>query len=334
MSSFAARTARISIGRRSAFDNRMERRPMTRLFVFVQKAAPAALLSLAAAGCGGLTDRVPSVEQARESIAAVSREPLAARVAAEELEAARDALASADEAYEEREPLQLIEHRAYVAQRYADISQELVSEAQARQEAERAEVERNRIIAEARTREAEAAQRAAAEAARELDVQARAVEERSRAAEAAEERALALESELEQLEARDTDRGLVLTLGDVLFDTGEASLKAGAVTTIDRLAQFMRDYPERSVRIEGHTDSIGSDETNQQLSERRAMAVRDALLARNVDAARIVTVGYGEARPIAGNDTAGGRQQNRRIEVVVSDDQSPLGGDAPPAGVR
>jgi outer membrane protein OmpA-like peptidoglycan-associated protein len=301
--------------------------------VSVHKAAPIALLSLAA-GCGGLPDRVETVEQARASIAAVSQEPLAGRVAAEELEAARDALASAEEAYEEREPLQLIEHRAYVAQRYADISRELVSEARARQEAERSEAERNRIIAEARTREAEAAQRAAADATRELDIQARAIEERSRAAEAAEQRARDLESELEQLEARDTDRGLVLTLGDVLFDTGQASLKPGAVTTIDRLAQFMRDYPERSVRIEGHTDSMGGDDANQQLSERRAMAVRDALVARNVDAARIVTIGYGEAQPIASNDSAGGRQQNRRIEVVVSDEQGAFGGDAPRAGAR
>jgi outer membrane protein OmpA-like peptidoglycan-associated protein len=98
-------------------------------------------------------------------------------------------------------------------------------------------------------------------------------------------------------------------------------LLVGALTTIDRLAQFMRDYPERSVRIEGHTDSAGDDQANQQLSERRAAAVRDALVARGIDAARIETAGYGEARPIAGNDTPGGRQQNRRIEVVVSDEQ-------------
>jgi outer membrane protein OmpA-like peptidoglycan-associated protein len=304
---------------------------MTRLGI--RPAAPVALLSVAAAACGGLPDRVESVEQARESIAAVSQEPLAWRVSAEQLDAAREALASAEEAYEEREPLQLIEHRAYVAQRYADISRELVSEAQAREEAELAEAERNRIIAEARTRDAEAAQRAAAEANRELDVQARAIEEQTRAVEAAEQRARQLERELEELEARDTDRGLVLTLGDVLFDTGQASLKPGAVTTIDRLAQFMRDYPERSVRIEGHTDSMGSDETNQRLSEQRALAVRNDLMARNIDAARIVTVGYGEARPIAGNDTPGGRQQNRRVEVVVSDEQGAFG-VAPRAGVQ
>jgi OmpA-OmpF porin, OOP family len=278
---------------------------------------PLAVLALAA--CSSLPERIESVEQARESIAALEREPLAGRVAAKEIAAGREALAAADDGYEHRAPLTLIEHNAYLAQRYADISNELVAEARAREEVERGEAERNRIIADARSREAEAAAREAEIATRELEVQARATEEQTRAAAAAEERSRDLERELEELEARDTDRGLVLTLGDVLFDTGTATLKPGAATTIDRLAQFMRDYPERSVRIEGHTDSAGSEETNQSLSERRAQAVREALLARGLPAERIATLGYGEARPIAGNDSAGGRQQNRRVEIVLSD---------------
>jgi outer membrane protein OmpA-like peptidoglycan-associated protein len=286
---------------------------------------PLAVLALAA--CSRLPDRIESVEQARESIASLEREPLAGRVAAREIAAGREALAAADDAYEERAPLTLIEHNAYLAQRYADISNEIVAEARAREEIERGEAGRNRIIAEARSREAEAAVREAEIAARELEVQARAAEEQARAAEAAEDRSLELERELEQLETRDTDRGLVLTLGDVLFDTGAATLKPGAATTIDRLAQFMRDYPERSVRIEGHTDSAGSDETNQSLSERRAQAVRDALLERGLAAERIATLGYGEARPIAGNDSAGGRQQNRRVEIVLSDAQGAFADD-------
>jgi len=295
----------------------MEERAVRRPILGI--AGTVALIAMTAAGCSGLPERVESVEQARQSINEVAREPLAGRVAAEEIQAARQALASADAAYEEGEPLTLIEHRAYVAQRYADISHELVSEAQAREEVQRGEVERNRIVAESREREAEAARRAAEEARRELDVQARAAEEQALAAQAAEERARGLQRELEELEARDTDRGLVLTLGDVLFDTGQSELQPGAMTTIDRLAQFMDDYPERSVRIEGHTDSAGSDETNQQLSERRAFAVRDALLARGVEASRVEAVGYGETRPIASNDSPGGRLQNRRIEIVLSD---------------
>ena len=159
----------------------------------IRTAAPAALLmSIAAAGCSNLPERIDSVEQARESIDEVTREPLAGRVAGEELAAARDALASADAAFEEGEPIELIEHRAYVAQRYADISRELVSEAQAREDVERVEAERNRIIAESRAREAEAAQLAAAEAVREADVQARAADEQARAAESAPERARGL----------------------------------------------------------------------------------------------------------------------------------------------
>jgi outer membrane protein OmpA-like peptidoglycan-associated protein len=292
----------------------------------IKATLPLSLIAALAAGCGGLPDRVEVVEQARESIADVSREPLAGRVAAQQLQAARDALAAADEAYEEGEPIQLIEHRAYVAQRYADISRELVSEATAREEVERGEAERNRIIAEARAREAASAQQAAAAASREVELQARAADEQARAAQAAEERARQLESELEQLEARNTDRGLVLTLGDVLFDTGQSTLKPGAMTTVDRLAQFMRDYPERSVRIEGHTDSVGSDTINQPLSERRAMAVRDALASRGIESTRIEAVGYGAARPVATNDTAAGRQQNRRIEVVISGEQGEFAG--------
>ncbi len=288
-------------------------------------AVSAAVLTLCA--CGGMPDRVDSVEQARQSINTVSAEPLAGQVAAEELAQAREALASADAALEEREPLPLIEHRAYVAQRYADISGALVAEAQARQEVERSEAERNRIIAEAREREAAIAEREARAATRELDVQARAADEQARAAQAAEERATQLETELEQLEAENTDRGIVLTLGDVLFDTAQAGLKPGATTTVDRLAQFMRDYPERSVRIEGHTDSAGSDEANQSLSERRAAAVRDALVSRGIEADRVTTVGMGEARPVATNDTPAGRQQNRRVEVVVSDEAGSFADD-------
>jgi outer membrane protein OmpA-like peptidoglycan-associated protein len=122
-------------------------------------------------------------------------------------------------------------------------------------------------------------------------------------------------------ETRDVDRGVVLTLGDVVFDAGKASLQPSAMTAIDRLAQLLGVYPERSVRIEGHTDSLGDDAANQLLSERRAAAVRDALLARGVAAARVEAVGYGETRPIADNRTENGRQNNRRIEIVLSDER-------------
>lgn len=282
-------------------------------------------IALTIAACGGLPERIDTLEQARSDVRELEREPLAARVASEETAAAREALAAADEAYEEDEELPVIEHHAYVAQRYADIANELVAEASAREDVENAQAERNRLIAEAREREAEQAEREAARAQRELQAQSQALDEQAqradqqaRAAAAAEQRNQELQRELEQLQAESTDRGIVLTLGDVLFDTGQAALKPGAAQTMDRLAQFMRDYPERSVRIEGYTDSVGSETVNQRLSEQRADAVRSALIERGLPSERIATVGYGESLPVASNDTSGGRQLNRRVEIVVS----------------
>ena len=109
----------------------------------------------------------------------------------------------------------------------------------------------------------------------------------------------------------------MLTLGDVLFDTGQATLKPGAVNEVVRLAQFLDENPGRSVRIEGHTDSTGSLTTNLVLSQRRAEAVADTLAAAGVPRGRIVATGLGPDFPVASNDTAAGRQQNRRVEVVI-----------------
>jgi outer membrane protein OmpA-like peptidoglycan-associated protein len=122
--------------------------------------------------------------------------------------------------------------------------------------------------------------------------------------------------------AQPADDGLVLTLGDVVFDAGKATLQSSAMTAIDRLAQLLSVYPERTVRIEGHTDSVGDAAANQALSERRAAAVRDALLARGVDAARVEAIGFGATHPVAANRTESGRQKNRRIDIVLSGEQS------------
>lgn len=128
-----------------------------------------------------------------------------------------------------------------------------------------------------------------------------------------------LEQQLRDLQAQRTERGIVMSLGDVLFATGSAQLTAGAQSRLDRLAQFLQQYPDRTLRIEGYTDSTGSSATNLRLSEARAMAVRDALTERGVNPSRIVAQGMGEAQPIASNSTESGRQQNRRVEVVISD---------------
>jgi len=151
-----------------------------------------------------------------------------------------------------------------------------------------------RLAAEARVREAEAQARAAEQA-----------------------KGAALAKELASLRAQQTDRGLVLTIGDVLFEAGKTSVGPGAQRSIDKLAEFLKTYPKRNVLIEGHSDSLGNEEFNLKLSQQRADAVRDLLVARGITSQRIRTKGYGARFPIVDNDTSVGRQQNRRVEVLV-----------------
>ena len=138
------------------------------------------------------------------------------------------------------------------------------------------------------------------------------------------ERNRQLEARLKELNARPTPRGLVVTLGDVLFDVDRAALRPGGQRLVQQLAAVLNEFPQRNALIEGHTDSSGSDAHNQTLSTQRADAVRSALLQQGIAGARISARGYGESTPVSGNDTAAGRQMNRRVEIVLSDDNGQL----------
>ena len=135
----------------------------------------------------------------------------------------------------------------------------------------------------------------------------------------AEANNMRLQQELAALQAEKTDRGMVMTLGDVLFETGKADLMPGAMNTINRLAQFMKQYPDKKLQIEGHTDSDGSNAYNQQLSENRSKGVALHLMNNGISSTRIQTYGYGEERPIASNTTPEGKRQNRRVTFLISE---------------
>jgi outer membrane protein OmpA-like peptidoglycan-associated protein len=171
---------------------------------------------------------------------------------------------------------------------------------------------KNKERLKAREIEIQLEQQAKAEALRDKEA---ALMEREQALAKAE----ALRRELEELQALKTERGMVMTLGDVLFSSGKTELLPGAMTTIDKLASFLAEYPEKTVRVEGHTDNVGTEEYNLDLSERRALSVKEALVQVGVDASRIDTIGLGESTPITDNTTAAGRLKNRRVEIVIRD---------------
>ena len=126
-----------------------------------------------------------------------------------------------------------------------------------------------------------------------------------------------LEAELADLKAKETERGLVLTLGDVLFESNAADLRADALQKLYVLVTYLKEHPDRNVLIEGHTDSIGTETYNLELSQRRATAVRTFLVRNGIDPERLAARGYGQAQPVASNVTAAGRQENRRVEIVI-----------------
>jgi OOP family OmpA-OmpF porin len=126
----------------------------------------------------------------------------------------------------------------------------------------------------------------------------------------------ALRRELAAMKARQTDRGYVITISDVLFTTAKWDIKPGAAKNLDRLVAFLKKYPNLTLFVEGHTDSVGKDAYNQDLSERRAGAVKDLLVARGVADGRVRAVGHGESMPVADNKTVAGKQQNRRVEII------------------
>jgi outer membrane protein OmpA-like peptidoglycan-associated protein len=272
----------------------------------VKKLITVTVLAAVMAACASAPQRNDQLEQARAEVQTLSADPLAQQAAQGDMDAARASLNQADTAFQAKEPPEKVNQLAYLATRHAQAGEARIAETRARQQVARAQQDRDKILLAARERETRNAQTQTAVA-------------QSQAAEAQSDLARA-KQELADLQAKQTDRGMVLTLGDVLFDSGLATLKPGADRTIDRLAQALKDNPNTKVQIEGHTDSVGGDDYNLALSERRADAVSNALRMRGVPSDRYEAKGLGKDFPVASNSTAEGRQQNRRVEIIFSDD--------------
>lgn len=275
--------------------------------------ALAAATSFLVASCATAPQNPPGSAEVRSKLTALqSNSSLADQVPVELREAEAAVLAAEAPVGKD---VALGAHRVYMADRKVEIATARASTRYA--EDQRAELSQARDDARlnARTQEADRARRETATAQSATDA---ALASAAVAAKEADE----LQRQIDVLQAEATDRGLVLTLGDVLFGTGRSDLTSGGTNTLDKLVVFLNNYPDRNVVIEGHTDDVGSHEMNQTLSQHRADSVKFYLVQQGIRHKRLAASGMGETQPIADNQSPSGRQQNRRVEVIINNPQS------------
>jgi outer membrane protein OmpA-like peptidoglycan-associated protein len=264
-------------------------------------------------GCSTTHKMNPALQRARTAYAHAQSDPKITDHAPVAMYEASQMLQEAEQAKEVKE----MEHLAYLAERRAQIAVVVAERRIAEKEIESLGRERNRVLLEARELEAERAKEEVEMERSKAEAMASEAEKALKQAQLERTRLEQLQSELSELQARQTDRGAVLTLGDILFATDKADLMPGAMRSIDNLSAFLQKYPDRQVLIEGYTDSTGDEEYNIRLSQHRADAVRNALIFKGISPNRIVANGYGEDYPVADNTSSAGRQQNRRVEIVI-----------------
>ncbi len=261
----------------------------------------ATVASVLLAACAAAPLKPDGAAEARNKLTQLQSDPNLGSRAPLAIKEADVAVTAAEQPQADKD---LAAHRVYLADRKVETARALAETRFAEDQRGSLSAQRERARLDARTNEADVAKSQVATA-------------RMDAANS-EQEAAELQRQIEALQAKTTDRGLVLTLGDVLFETGRADLKAGAAGNLSKLVAFLTKYPERAVAIEGYTDSVGSDDYNQALSQRRADSVRSYLVRAGIESGRISASGMGKNDPVASNDSASGRQQNRRVAVIIN----------------
>ena len=241
-------------------------------------------LSIGLVACANQPNQ--NLEDARSSYSALQADPRASKLAALETQDAGNMLDKANKAYLNDADEKTVDQLAYLTKRRIELAEQTIALRSAEEELGKTSAQRAEARLEAR------------------EAQIRKLQE--------------------DMQAKQTERGTLVTFGDVLFDYDRAELKPGGMRSVQKLADFLNDNPERKVIVEGYTDSVGSDSYNQQLSERRAQAIQTALVSAGVEPSRIQARGYGKNFPVASNSNASDRALNRRVEVTISNDANPV----------
>jgi outer membrane protein OmpA-like peptidoglycan-associated protein len=284
-----------------------------------------AALAATLAACGTTPTRNNALEQARTNYQSAQADTQVASLAPNELKRAGESLRAADKAWTDGGTPAAVDHLAYMTSQRVTIAQETAASLSAQAVTAGAAAERDKLRLAVRTNEADTAKMQLAQSEQsnsqktaELAAAETAAQRDKARVERRDARVNDLEMQLKDLNAKKTDRGMVVTLGDVLFDSGKSQLLADGSRNMAKLAEVFKKNPQRKASIEGYTDSVGSANSNYELSGRRASAVMTALVNLGVPADHLSTQAHGEEMPTATNDTAAGRQMNRRVEIVFA----------------
>jgi outer membrane protein OmpA-like peptidoglycan-associated protein len=283
-------------------------------------------------GCSStMPPRDAAVDSARRDFLVIAQEPYIQRYAPAAYADAKESMDEAERLWTKGASEEELEHQVYLTRKKVAIARETAGLSRAEEQVEQGDSRRKDVLLEAREdelqtreKEIEAARRRVEMAEQEAEYARTDAEQARTQAEQMQMQAGQLSQELSDLEAQQTERGLVITLNNILFDAGKSELKPGADNTLDKIADVLQEYSDHTLKIEGFTDSTGDDNYNESLSQLRAEAVKNALVQRGIGPDRIDTRGYGERYPIATNNTPTGRQLNRRVEIIVSNDQKPV----------
>lgn len=253
----------------------------------------------------------PDILEVEAQLNRIKSDPAIHQHAQLELSEAQQAVTRAERDWEQRHDGIEASHLAYLAERRIDIAQFAAQQGISETEAVRLNGERKDALLDARTQDAQRAElkaealgAVASHYQTQAELQAQTIKN--------------LNADLQDLQAKETARGITLTLGDVLFASGKAELKPGAERKLGPLVKFLREHPEENVVIEGHTDNVGTDSFNLDLSQRRAEAVKAAMVLEQVPADRVIARGLGKEFPVTSNTSDAGRLQNRRVEIILS----------------
>lgn len=291
-------------------------------------------LAVLVGACSSMPKTTSMLDQARGDYVVAESNPNVGRYAPLELKQAGEALAQANASASKSDSNEQIDKLAYVAKQKIALTQEVAKQKSAEADVSNSGKERDQLRLTQRTNEANQAkgnaeealqmaliaQNDAAIAQRDAAASQRKAQEAQLDTKDAQARAAGLEAQLAGLAAKKTERGMVITLGDVLFGSDLSRLNAEGMRTSQKLADLLTQNPKRTVLVEGFADSTGAAGYNQELSERRATAVQTALMEQGIARDRVAVRGYGEAFPIAANTSEQTRQLNRRVEIVISDE--------------